>query len=257
MNVGSVGGAIGMGSALVLGLMICAYPFYRIISLWIDKALTASEALLYLSTLGLLLMGLISTWGTPLGWLVLAALLFTCCGIPLLNQLADRLTLRRLEDEDIAKYQAMLARYPASTYAYERLARLYLGRKLYAEALAQVKEALHYEPDNRGLKQLAERVETALRRQQTGARLCPKCSTETPPEVSVCLKCGYYFVDPADFLRGLWTPAAVQASRFGGMGAIVLALLLALLGARPGPSLALFAAGILSLFWSLYVTLRR
>jgi tetratricopeptide (TPR) repeat protein len=256
MNLDGAGAALGIFAVFVIGLIIMAYPFYRLGSLWLDRVLSTSEWLLYTGTLGLLVLGFIATFGTPLGWLVLAAMLFACCGVPLLNQLGDRRALRRMQDEDIASYLATLTHQPSNLYVRERLARLYIAREQWAEALQQLKQALYYEPENKGLKLLAKRAETALRRQQTGSRPCPKCMTENPGEVMICLKCGYYFIDPGDILHNLLGKSSRQAVLYGGLGTVALALLGASCGMPPVVSIALFAVGITVVFWSLYLSLR-
>ena len=128
---GTMGLGVFKGSVIILSFIIVAYPFYRVLSMWLDKSVESHEALIYLSTLVFLLLGIITTWGTPLGVLLLIALLVGCLGLPLLNRLADRAALRRMEDADIQQFSATLKEQPKNTYLRERLARLFLGRRQY------------------------------------------------------------------------------------------------------------------------------
>ncbi|MEI6503545.1 MAG: hypothetical protein WCP21_21240, partial [Armatimonadota bacterium] len=207
---GTIGVAMFRGAALIFSLVIAAYPFYRVVSMWFDKALESHEAFLYLGALLMLLLGIITAWGTPLGWLLLAALLVCCLGLPLLSRIADRATLRRLEDDDIRKFTASLERQPQNTYSRERLARIFLGRRQYEVALAQMKAALDVAPTDTNLTRLRERIETERRRAVERLKVCPKCAAENHQESGGCAQCGFLFVDPADLLRMLWTKPALQ-----------------------------------------------
>lgn len=242
MSPGNVGVAMFNVSVMVAALLLVSYPIYRIICLWLDRALTSTEATISLVVLLFMVLGVMATWGTPLGILMILALVGICCGVPLLNHLADRQTLRRLEEQDLLEYRITIARQPGNAYARERLARIYLGRKQYVEALEQVDAMLERDAKDTKFKQLKERIETEHRRAVTRAKVCPKCFVENPPDASACLECGFRFVDPGDFLRMLLGEVGQQALRWAGLACGVLGLVLLLFG------VAVLAAGLFFLF---------
>jgi hypothetical protein len=254
---GNMGFAMLKGAALVFCLMVAAYPIYRVISMWFDKALESHEAVLYVGTLLMLMLGIIVAWGTPLGWLLLISLLVCCLGLPLLNRIADRAALRRMEDEDIHKFTRSLEKQPKNTYYRERLARIFLGRKQYDVALAQMKEARAVEPLDRNLEKLEQRIQTEQRRAVERLKVCPKCSTENHQEASACVHCGFLFMDPSDLVRLLGTRPALEAAKWGGVGMIAVGIALIALQASVVLVTGVFFLAILSVFWYGYVHLSR
>lgn len=254
---GTIGVAMFKGAALVFCLVIAAYPFYRVVSMWFDKALESHEAFLYLGALLMLMLGIITAWGTPLGWLLLAALLVCCLGLPLLNRIADRATLRRLEETDIRRFTASLEQQPRNNYSRERLARIFLARRQYDFALAQMKAALDTAPTDTNLVRLNERIETERRRSVERLKVCPKCAAENHQESGVCVNCGFLFIDPGDLLRMLWTRPALEAAKWGGVGLLALGLLLLAMEAELLLVTAVFFLAILFIFWYGFVHLSR
>lgn len=253
----NMGFAFIKGAALVFSLMVAAYPIYRVVSMWIDRAIEAHEAVLYLGTLLMLLLGIIATWGTPLGWLLLLAMIVCCLGLPLLNRIADRATLRRLEDDDIRKFTASLERQPKNTYYRERLARLFLARREYELALAQLKAAREVDPLDRNLARLEERIAAEQRRTVEHLKLCPKCNTENSQESGVCTQCGFLFMDPSDLFRLLWSKPALEAAKWGGVGMVALGMVLVVLEAHVVFVIGVFTLAIVSVFWYGYAHLSR
>lgn len=254
---GTFGFAVFKGAAIILAMMVMAYPVYRVVSLWIDRALSPNEAVLYLTALLFLFLGIIVGWGTPVGWLMLFALIVGCLGLPFINRVADRLALRRLEDDDIRTFSDTLRRQPRNTYYHERLARIFLGRREFDLAWTHVRTALDVSPEDPGLKKLMERVETARRREEFSLKVCPKCFAENPPGTAVCQKCSFAFIDPSDLMRAFWSPPALQAMKWTGLlvlagGLAVLALQISLLLAG-----ALMVLGTASLFWYMYAHFSR
>lgn len=254
---GTIGLAMFKGAVVILSFLIAAYPFYRVVSMWLDRSLEAHEAVLYLGTLLMLFVGIIAAWGTPVGWLLLVALIILCLGLPLLNRVADRMALKRMEDEDIRTFTVSLQHQPKNTYYRERLAKIMLARKQYEPALGQLDLALEVAPKDRNLERLRERVETERRRAVEHLKVCPKCMAENHEEASVCVRCGFPFVDPADLFRLLWTPAALQAAKWGGVVMLALGLVLVALGASLLIATALLFLAIVSIFWYGYVHLSR
>jgi hypothetical protein len=256
-GAGNIGLAMFKVSIIAFSLLIAAYPFYRVISMWLDKSLDSQETVFYLSTLTLLLVGIITAWGTPLGGLLLLALVVSCLGLPLLNRISDKMALRRMEDADIQKFSATLKQQPKNVYLRERLARLFLSRRQYDLALAQLDLALEVSPQDRNLERLRERIETERRRTVERLKVCPKCAQESHAEATVCAHCGFLFMDPADLFRLLWTKPALDAAKWGGAGLMILGMLLVLLHADLLVATAVLFLAILSLFWYGYVHLSR
>ena len=254
---GTIGFAMFKGAVLVFSLVIAAYPIYRVVCMWFDKTLESHEAFLYLGTLLMLMLGIIAAWGTPLGWLLLTALLVCCLGLPLLNRIADKVALRRMEDHDIRQFTASLEQQPKNTYYRERLARLFLARRQYDVALAQMKAALEVAPTDPNLVRLRERIETERRRTVERLKICPKCAAENHQESGACGKCGFLFIDPADLLRLLWTKPALEAAKWGGVGLMVVGMALLALQANLLLATAVFFFAILSIFWYGFVHLSR
>jgi hypothetical protein len=252
MSPGAFGSAFFTMTIMALCLMAMAYPVYRVVCLWLDRAITGGELTIYLTVLVFLIVGVMATLGTPLGFFMILLLLATCCGVPLLNSYTDNASLRRMEDDDLAQAHAAIATHPANTYARERLARIYLKRRQYDEALQQVKGALDLQPKAPNFLQLHDRIETERRRALTHARVCPKCSTENPPDAGACLSCGFRFADPEDFLRLLFSESGQQATRWAGVAFGALGLLMLIFGVGKPAAAALFLFGIMCMALYLY-----
>jgi ribosomal protein S27AE len=257
VDPGSVGFVLFKVSAIAFSLLIAAYPFYRVVSMWLDKTLESQEAILYLGVLLLLLLGIISSWGTPIGWLLLLSLVVGCCGLPLLNRLADKAALRKMEDADIQRFSATLKQQPKNVYYRERLARIFLGRRQYDLALAQLDLALETTPQDRNLTRLRERVETEQRRTVERLKVCPKCGQESHADSAACAHCGFLFMDPSDILRLLWTKPALEATKWSGVGLLLAGTVLAIVGASPFLAATVMFFGIVCIFWYGYVHLTR
>jgi len=254
---GTFGFAVFRGAAIVFAMMVMAYPIYRVVGLYFDRALNANETVLYLTALLFLFLGIIVGWGSPLGWMLMAALLVGCLGLPVINRLADRIALRRMEDDDIRKFAETLQKQPRNTYLHERLARIFLGRREYELALSHAKQANEISPEDPAFKRLVERIQTEQRRDEQRLKLCPKCFAENPPGAGACLKCGFHFLDPADFLRLLWAGPALEAIKWSGLammgaGLVLLVGRVSMLGAS-----LLMMLGIASLFWYMYAVFGR
>ncbi|MCE5240861.1 tetratricopeptide repeat protein [bacterium] len=254
---GTVGFAMFKGAAIVFAMMVMAYPIYRVVSLYFDRALNGSETALYLVALLFLFLGIIVGWGTPLGWLLLLALLVGCMGLPVINHMADRMALRSMEDGDIKQFSEALRRQPRNTYLHDRLARIFLSRREYELALSHAKQAHEISPDDPAFKRLVERIQTEQRRVEQHLKICPKCFSETPAEAGACLQCGFMFTDPADLLRTLWSRPALEAVKWSGLGMLLVGLVLLIFHTSLLAASFLMMVGIASLFWMMYATFSR
>ena len=251
----AAGGTIIKVCVMALCLMAMAYPVYRVVGLWFDRAITGGELTIYLTVLVFLIIGVIATLGTPLGFFMVLLLLATCCGVPLLNRFTDKVALRRMEDEDLTEFRMTIVHQPGNAYARERLVRIYLGRRQFDEALEQVKAALDVQPKAPIFLQLHDRIETERRRAATHAKVCPKCSAENPPEAGACLGCGFRFADPEDFLRLLFSESGQQATRWAGVAFGALGLLMLIFGVAKIAAGMLFLFGIMCMMLYLYARL--
>jgi hypothetical protein len=255
MSPGAFGGAVFNVTVVVLCLMAAAYPVYRVVALWFDRALSTAEATIYVTLLVFLIVGIMATLGSPLGSLLIVVLLLSCCGLPLLNHLADSLALKRMEAHDIAEFSQELELHPTNAYARERLVRIRWGRKEYDEALAHTAAALKANPKDPAFLLLKDRIETERRRAATHAKVCPKCFVENPPDAGSCLGCDFRFVDPGDIVRTLLGEAGQQALRWSGLTFGLLGLVLLLCGVAAIAAGMLFLFGILCLMLYLYARL--
>lgn len=256
MSAGAVGGVVFNVSIMVLCLMAAAYPVYRVVALWFDRAISTAEATIYVTLLVFLIVGIMATLGSPLGYVLIAALIASCAGVPVLNHLADNASLRRMENQDITEFRMALVQQPSNRYAHERLARIYWRRKQYEEALTHVESVLKESPKDPAFTLLKERIETERRRAITRAKVCPKCYVENPPDAAACLECGFGFVDPGDLLRMLLGESGQQALRWAGLSFGLLGLLLLLFGVAAFAAGLLFLFGIACLMLYLYARLR-
>lgn len=242
MTPGGIGSAILHVSVMVLCLMVAAYPVYRLLALWFDRAISTAEAIIYITLLVFLVVGIMATLGSPLGYVLIAAFVASCVGVPVLNRLADQASLRRMEDQDITEFRMTLVHQPGNKYAHERLARIYWRRRQYDEALTHVEAVLKEDPKEPTFRVLKERLETDRRRAITKAKVCPKCFVENPPDAAACLECGFAFTDPGDLVRMLLGDNGQQALRWAGLSFGLLGLILLL------AHVAVLAAGLLFLF---------
>lgn len=256
-SVGVMGSAFFKGGVIVFAFIIAAYPFYRVLSMWFEKSVDGSEAGIYLGLLLFLLLGIVASWGTIVGLLLLLSLVIACLGLPLLNRISEKVALRRMEDDDVLSFTQSLKEQPKNTYARERLARIFLGRREYDLALYQVDQALEVQPRDRTFERLRDRIETDQRRAVHHLKVCPKCVTENPPDAGACLRCGFMFVDPGDLLRVLWSEPALQAARWGGLGMIIFGAIMLMLDLNPALVTLVMLLGLASIFWYMYVHFSR
>ena len=63
--------AVGGTLILLTALLMISYPCYRVISLVLDKAIDSVEGTVYLVVLLGFVGGIVSSWGTPLGLMLL------------------------------------------------------------------------------------------------------------------------------------------------------------------------------------------
>lgn len=255
MTPGAVGGVVFNVSVMVLCLMAAAYPVYRVVALWFERAISTAEAVIYVTLLVFLIAGIMATLGSPLGYVLIAALVVSCVGVPVLNHLADQVSLRRMEDQDITEFRMTLVHQPGNKYAHERLARIYWRRQQYDDALAHVEAVLKLEPKEPTFRLLKERLETERRRAITKAKVCPKCFVENPPDAAACLECGFAFMDPGDLVRMLLGDTGQQALRWAGLSFGLLGLILLLVGVAMAAAGLLFLFGIVCLMLYLYARL--
>jgi len=110
--------------------------------------------------------------------------------VPLLGGRMGKKTLKRLHDDDLAKYQRAIAFDPRNYSAHRNLADAYAKSGLYDEAIAEYKEAIKLNPPD--MKPLQRRLNETLDLQAGRVSqkvICHECEAEVPPG-KVCSQCG-------------------------------------------------------------------
>ncbi len=181
--------AIGM---LVVGIMV-AIPISMILRAWlVDGTVEAHFAVLGIG----LVLGMIGvTWaaqGTEWMLLCVALLMGGCIALPLLGARGNTVAMRRMKDQDLAKYRNAIAVDPNNASAHAFLADALMESKQYGEAVAEYETAVALSPRNETWHRKLKRAlqEQAGQKIQTRLLVCSRCGKESATSAQSCARCG-------------------------------------------------------------------
>jgi tetratricopeptide (TPR) repeat protein len=206
-----MGGAFFTVIGWAVGGLAFSFIFMQIINAWlIDKVISATHALLLMLVI-IMLFGAVWTTQGQSAMYVYVALSLGAAGIThLLHVEHERRLLKRLREESMAKYRAVLARDPKNAAAHTYMAEALAEIGEYDDAIAEYQAAIALAPDAsvREHHQL-KMVEHAKARAsgQAGIR-CFECREESPRGSRTCTKCGASL--NTSFFAWLFTPANLR-----------------------------------------------
>ena len=200
---------VGAAAALVLRAAICSFlafgAAYWIITSWIDRRLSAVEAMTLLSAVVVVTIFLVA-YVVQNSMAILIVLLLVVGSLvyamTLYSRAADRRLHQHFDEEDIKKYLAALEFDPKNVAAHSLLADTYRRQGRLEEALAEYREAVRLSPDLQHERYWIDRLMIMIERKEQGQSLhyqeavqetpCPACGALVPPEVDRCQECGAY-----------------------------------------------------------------
>lgn len=225
------GAAIGM---LILGLVV-AIPISMIMRAWlVDGTLEAHFAV---GAIGLVLSMVGVTWAAQgTGWMLLCVALLAvgCIAMPLVGARLNTNSLRRLKNDDLAKYRNAIAIDANNASAHAFLADALMESKQYGEAIAEYETAIALNPRAEAWQRKLQRAvqEQAGQKVQTRLLVCPRCGAESATSAKSCARCGEAL--QMGFARWLTQPGVGKDVARAAVPSVCIALgLLAVFSALP------------------------
>ena len=166
---------------IIIGLLALfqMYPVLRMLNAWlVDKTISGRLALFSLAVHTTAILGL---WGAGqylylLIYLSVTSLLWLLS--PVLNNIGEATSMRRMRDDDMRRYQNMLAVDPRNAAAHSAIADIYLERGQLDQAIAAYQRAIEVSPDHTRREQYLLKHTQELRNQR-GRRRVPLAPVET------------------------------------------------------------------------------
>ncbi len=246
------------GSALMMALVVVViegYPYYLILSMLLNNTASGSEVAIYFVVYTGFIGGMLATWGTAVGWLMLTLLLLLSITYPWLLGASERRAMWRMDEEDLAECDAFIQRAPMVADSYERAMTICRRRGEYARALRYAEAYIEAVGDDQRMMRRIEQFRRMLRRQATGAKVCPICDAENPAGVQDCVKCGRVLALPTDLLVGCASETGLRALAATTITLLVLGIALAMLGGGSAIVSVIFISAFATAI--VYVYLRR
>jgi tetratricopeptide (TPR) repeat protein len=227
--------ATGLAFSLVFQMSLCAFIAFAggfwILSNWFDRKLEAWEAgILLLALLTAMFISIASVFAGGPGLFVLAVVVFG--GALLLRTLAaasDRKLGRRLDDEEIAKYQKAISDYPENPYAHTLLADVYRRLGRLEEALQEYELAFQMDPSLQEERRMYEWTRTELERQLSKKMMCPACRAPRQPGTYICPDCQRPYSSLETWVHAFRVMPPHRRAVWAGVGLVVFALAWALI----------------------------
>jgi len=227
----TAGGAVGNMAALMVALLMIAYPFYRVLGMLLERTIDGVEATVYFGVLVGFVAGIVTTWGTALGFVLFLMLGALCFGYRLVERVAERGAMDAMDAEDLAKCDAAIQHAPALKWPYDRAVTICRRRDEYERAMEYVECYLTEVGNDTGMQKVLERLKAVVRQRSTGVKVCPECGTENYAGAGTCSECGRALALPTDLLAGCATEIGLKALSATGITLMVAGIVLAILGA--------------------------
>ncbi|MHB0938310.1 MAG: tetratricopeptide repeat protein [Armatimonadota bacterium] len=166
---------------IIIGLLALfqMYPVLRMLNAWlVDKTISGRLALF---SMAIHICAILGLWGAGqftylLVYLSVTSLLWLLS--PLLNHIGEAASMRRMRDDDMQRYQRMLAVDPRNAAAHSAIADIYLERGQLDDAIAAYQRAIEVSPDHTRREQYLLKHTQELRNRR-GRRRVPLAPVET------------------------------------------------------------------------------
>jgi tetratricopeptide (TPR) repeat protein len=235
-----MGGMLADAMVMVLKLVVCAVVSfvgaYWILSAWFDRRIAGREALVLATGLAVLQFYAVSL--ALHGGAGILLLLGTVGGVGMLMRQLSRRSADRvsdhLDEEEVAKYLAVIDREPGNAVAHSLLGDTYRRIGRLELAVEEYQEAVRLDPSLREERYWLGRLRVDLERRSRREMSCPRCGTLRPGRALDCPECGrpYSSVETWSHAIRVMEPGR-KAMWFGlGMGALI--AVAAMLAMAPG-----------------------
>ncbi len=224
---GAVPQALILAGRIVCCALIAFAGAYFILSAWLSRKISSTEAgLLLLGLLILQFLGVsVSLQGGPGILLLIVAVLGVPAGFCLLARRADRRLVNALEGADIAKYRAAMDLDPRNVAAHSLLADTYRRTGRLELAIAEYRAALQIDPSLQTERYWIRRLEERLERQGRKQMSCPRCGVIRPLGAELCPECGRWYSTIETSLHSVrFMRPARKLAWAGAIGAALVAL---------------------------------
>lgn len=184
-----------------------AFIFIRIINAWlIDRVIGAVHALILMMVIFLLSACIWTTQGSETMIVYIALMIGAAGATQLIAVESERRLMRRMRDDDMAKYRAVIARDPKNAAAHAYLAAALAEMREYDEAITEYETAISLSPQHSRTERyrLHQVVQAKLRAEGQAGVQCLECRAESPRGSRFCIKCGASL--NTSFLVWLFTP---------------------------------------------------
>lgn len=190
-----------------VGGLAFAFIFIQILNAWlIDRIISAVQALLLVLVIFLLFAAMWKTQGDQVMVLYVALMVGAAGATHLIHVEYDRRLLRRLREESMAQYRAVIARDPKNAAAHAYLAETLAEIGQYDAAIEELETAITLEPSRQREHHKLRQVMAARDRSRGQAPVqCLECRAENPRGSRTCVKCGASL--NTSFFVWLFTPA--------------------------------------------------
>ena len=226
----STGAAYANVVVMTITLIMISYPVYRVLSMLVDKSIEAVEAVVYLGVLSGFIAGIMTSWGTPVGGLLMVMLAMLCLGYRFIQQAAERRSMAQMDNEDLAECEQIMTSQPKNEWAYERATDICRRREDYQRGIEYAEKYIAVVGNDPKMEMRLKQFKRLLRQRETGVKVCPECHAENYAGAPECLKCGRTLALPGDFLAGCATDTGIRAMAATGITLMLAGIVFAVAG---------------------------
>lgn len=162
-----------------------AYPLLRLISAWlVDRTIDGRVVLLCLAVHITVIATMWSTQRYLFLLIYLAATTVFWLLSPLLNKVGESFSMLRMRDEDMARFQRLVAMDPRNASAHAALGDLYVERRRLEDAAACYRQAIAISPEHSRAEQWKLQQVEAMMERRRGRQHQPASVREPEPAVA-------------------------------------------------------------------------
>ncbi|MFO7947256.1 MAG: zinc ribbon domain-containing protein [Armatimonadota bacterium] len=209
--IAGLGEAFSTAIGVAVSLLIVSYPVYRVVSLLIEQEITFLEMVIYLSILGGFIIGIMTTWGSPLSLLLLGMLVVLSFGHTFVQRAVNKRKVWAMDQQTLEEADAAIERMPQNRRPYETAIRILRRRHDYEQAAEYIEKYLDNVGEDRAFERRLQILKRLIRQKTAGVKVCPNCGAENPAGTGTCIYCGHLMTLPSDFWAGCGTEIGVRA----------------------------------------------
>jgi len=163
-----------------------AFPFLRMLSIWLeDRTLDGRLAFLGLAAHVIVLCTLWKYGSSLLLVIYLSLTVLAWLLQPLITLISDQVSMRKMHEEDMARYQRLLAVNPRNAAALSAIADIHLRYARIADAIAYYERAIEVDPDHsRRERSMLTSAREMLAKQPRLGRIRPSAPPPPLPETT-------------------------------------------------------------------------